>query len=220
MHHFLRHRLATSSLALLLGGACSPASRSESVVAGGDPARGRASLDGFGCGACHQIPGVKGANGLVGPPLMMFARRAYIAGQLPNTPENLIRWIRDPQGVEPGTAMPNLGVGDATARDMAAYLYTLRGPFLVARWLQAAGSGSGLTGQQAENGPGIALPRGNRNPTHTPVPTVRRAPWQVTEWYLLRWPFLPGAAARGTALLQATSPPAICNVRQWMPARL
>jgi cytochrome c len=63
---------------------------------------------------------------MVGPPLTMFARRAYIAGQLPNEPDNLIRWIRDPQAVEPGTAMPSLGVEPAVARDMAAYLYTLR----------------------------------------------------------------------------------------------
>jgi cytochrome c len=63
---------------------------------------------------------------MVGPPLTMFARRAYIAGQLSNEPNNLIRWIRDPQAVEPGTAMPNLGVAPAVARDMAAYLYTLR----------------------------------------------------------------------------------------------
>jgi cytochrome c len=63
---------------------------------------------------------------MVGPPLTMFARRAYIAGRLPNVPDNLIRWLQDPQGVEPGTAMPNLGVGPPVARDMAAYLYTLR----------------------------------------------------------------------------------------------
>jgi cytochrome c1 len=63
---------------------------------------------------------------MVGPPLTMFAHRAYIAGQLPNQPENLVRWIQDPQGVEPGTAMPDLGVTPAVARDMAAYLYTLR----------------------------------------------------------------------------------------------
>jgi cytochrome c len=62
----------------------------------------------------------------VGPPLTTFARRAYIAGQLPNQPENLIRWIQDPQAVEPGTAMPNLRVSPVVARDMAAYLYTLR----------------------------------------------------------------------------------------------
>jgi hypothetical protein len=61
----------------------------------------------------------------VGPPLTSFANRSYIAGQLVNSPDNLIRWIMDPQGVEPGTAMPDLGVIPEVARDMAAYLYTL-----------------------------------------------------------------------------------------------
>jgi cytochrome c2 len=91
----------------------------------GDPKRGREALAGFGCGACHHIPGIRGARGSVGPPLASFARRSYIAGQLVNSPDNLVRWIVDPQGVEPGTAMPNLGVIPAVARDMAAYLYTL-----------------------------------------------------------------------------------------------
>jgi cytochrome c1 len=62
----------------------------------------------------------------VGPPLTRFADRAYIAGQLPNDPQSLIRWIQDPQTVEPGTAMPDLGVGPEVARDMAAYLYSIR----------------------------------------------------------------------------------------------
>ncbi|MEA2724624.1 MAG: cytochrome c [Gemmatimonadales bacterium] len=107
--------------------ACSmPGDRVETLVVGGDADRGRAALDGFGCGACHVIPGVRGARGMVGPPLTQFGLRAYIAGQLPNQPDNLLRWLQDPQGVEPGTAMPNLGVGPAAARDMAAYLYTLR----------------------------------------------------------------------------------------------
>jgi len=92
----------------------------------GDAERGRVALAGFGCGACHQIPGIRGARGSVGPPLTMFARRSYIAGQLVNSPDNLVRWIMDPQGVEPGTAMPNLGVVPVVARDMAAYLYTLQ----------------------------------------------------------------------------------------------
>jgi cytochrome c len=103
-----------------------PGGQVETIVAGGDMKRGRAALDGFGCGTCHVIPGVKGAVGGVGPPLTRFADRAYIAGQLPNDPSNLIRWIQNPQGVEPGTAMPNLGVGPEVARDMAAYLYSLR----------------------------------------------------------------------------------------------
>jgi cytochrome c len=118
--------LATAAWLTCLPG-CSPfGDRTETIVVGGDAERGRASLDGFGCGACHVIPGVRGARGMVGPPLNQFALRAYIAGQLPNQPDNLIRWLEDPPAVEPGTAMPNLGVGPATARDMAAYLYTLR----------------------------------------------------------------------------------------------
>jgi cytochrome c1 len=79
----------------------------------------------FGCGACHIIPGVVGASGTIGPPLDGFGRRVYIAGKLPNRPENLLRWIQDPQGVEPGTAMPSLPVSDDEARHIAAYLYTL-----------------------------------------------------------------------------------------------
>jgi cytochrome c len=72
----------------------------------GDPERGQVALDGFGCGACHVIPGVRAARGMVGPPLTGFARRSYIAGQLVNSPDNLVRWIAYPQAVEPGTAMP------------------------------------------------------------------------------------------------------------------
>ena len=88
--------------------------------------RGKRSLDEFGCGTCHLVPGIRSARGVVAPPLSAFARRAYIAGEVPNTPENLVRWIVNPQSVAPGTAMPNLGVSDPVARDMAAYLYTLR----------------------------------------------------------------------------------------------
>jgi cytochrome c2 len=95
-------------------------------VPGGSPQRGALELRQYGCGACHAIPGVPGARGAVGPPLAGFAGRAIVAGSLPNTPENLVRWIRDPQGIAPGTAMPNLGVSVADARDIAAYLYTLR----------------------------------------------------------------------------------------------
>ena len=88
--------------------------------------RGRAAIERYGCGSCHSIAGVPGARALVGPPLTGVAERAYIAGVIENTPLNLQRWIRDPQGVDPRTAMPNLGVGASEARDIAAYLYTLR----------------------------------------------------------------------------------------------
>ncbi len=92
----------------------------------GNPALGRAELQSYGCGACHVIPGVRGARGLVGPPLLFYSRRTIIAGELPNSPDNLIRWIRYPDQIEPGTAMPNLGVPDDKAHDMAAYLYSLK----------------------------------------------------------------------------------------------
>jgi cytochrome c len=95
-------------------------------VPGGHPDRGKHELAAYGCGACHVIPGVRGAEGMVGPPLAQFARRTYIAGEAPNTSRYLVRWIMSPQSIEPGTAMPNLGVPEAEARDMAAYLYTLR----------------------------------------------------------------------------------------------
>lgn len=78
-----------------------------------------------GCGSCHHIPGVRGAVSWVGPPLTAWARRGYVAGRLPNTPENLVPWLRDPQSISPGSAMPNLGLSEAEARDAAAYLYTV-----------------------------------------------------------------------------------------------
>lgn len=93
---------------------------------GGDPIRGLAVIRTFDCGACHTIPGVNGAHGLVGPPLLWFSRRTYIAGELPNTAQNLVRWVQSPTSVEPGTAMPALGLSDQQARDVAAFLYTLR----------------------------------------------------------------------------------------------
>jgi cytochrome c2 len=95
-------------------------------VAGGDDSRGREVLYRYGCGSCHAIPGVMGARGQVGPPLEGIARRAYLGGVLPNTPENMMAWIRHPQKVQPRTAMPDLGVSETDARDMAAYLYRLR----------------------------------------------------------------------------------------------
>ena len=96
------------------------------VVPGGDPERGRTAIADFHCGACHTIAGVVNADGRVGPPLTGVAERTMIAGELPNTPADLVRWIQDPPSVEPKTAMPNLHVDARTARDIAAYLYTLR----------------------------------------------------------------------------------------------
>jgi cytochrome c1 len=96
------------------------------TTAGGNPRQGAVVIASYGCGACHVIPGIHAAQGMVGPPLLYMSRRTMIAGEVPNTPENMIRWIKDPQSVEPGTAMPKLGLTDQQARDVAAYLYTLR----------------------------------------------------------------------------------------------
>jgi cytochrome c2 len=95
-------------------------------MTGGDPDRGPVLIRKYGCGACHLIPGIEGARGMIGPPLNGIASRTYLGGQLPNTPDNMMRWIQDPQSIERGTAMPNTGVSTPEARHIAAYLYTLR----------------------------------------------------------------------------------------------
>jgi cytochrome c len=95
-------------------------------VAGGNPKSGELLIGFYGCGNCHTIPGINGAEGVVGPPLIDFGKRSMIAGAVPNEPDNLIDWIVDPQTIEPGTAMPAVGATPAEARDIAAYLYTLR----------------------------------------------------------------------------------------------
>jgi len=115
------------SAAVLLGGCRGGRSvRVYRVATGGDAARGERTIVAAGCGACHTIPGVQGAHGIVAAPLTGFADRTFIGGEVPNTPENLVRWIRSPQSIEPGTAMPALGLTDGQARDVAAYLYGLR----------------------------------------------------------------------------------------------
>jgi cytochrome c2 len=92
----------------------------------GDPSKGQALIRKLGCGSCHDIPGIIGAHGMVGPPLTRMASRQYVAGLLRNTPENMVRWLRFPQKVVPGNAMPNLGLSDRDARHIAAYLATLK----------------------------------------------------------------------------------------------
>jgi len=117
-------RSVAAAAAALTFTACARAE--QSPVPGGSVERGRQSLAAMGCGSCHTIAGVSGAHGLVGPPLTGIASRSIIAGQLANTPANMMRWIADPPSIEPHTAMPNLHVGAQSARDITAYLYTLR----------------------------------------------------------------------------------------------
>ena len=112
-----------AGVALLSG--CGQQQASETAKQIGSPSHGAALISWYGCGACHAVPGVSGANSLVGPPLDHFAQRGYVAGMLRNTPDNLVRWIRDPQKIVPGNAMPALGIDEHDARDIAAYLYTI-----------------------------------------------------------------------------------------------
>ena len=91
---------------------------------GGDPSRGEAMFIQYGCGSCHALKNVRTATGMVGPPLDGIALRMIIAGHLANNPTNMESWIRDPQHVSPGTAMPDLNVGAQDARDITAFLYT------------------------------------------------------------------------------------------------
>ena len=94
------------------------------AISGGDPARGEAMFIEYGCGSCHGLKHVRKATGTVGPPLDGIAIRTMVAGHLDNSPENVERWIREPQAVSPGTAMPDLNVGQRDARDITAFLYT------------------------------------------------------------------------------------------------
>ena len=117
----------------------SPAEAAQGV-AGGDPARGALAIERYGCGACHSIPGIAGANTMVGPPLDAWAERDYITGEFPNQPQFLIEWIRYPQAIEPGNAMPNMGVTEQEARDISAYLYSLTSDEGIFGWMQSRGN--------------------------------------------------------------------------------
>jgi cytochrome c2 len=108
-------------LLFLLLAACT---KRETVAGNAD--HGRQLLSQYGCTACHVIPGVKGPKGMVGPSLDHIATRTYIAGKIQNTPQTMAQWLQNPQGFDPKNAMPNLGVTPDDARDMAAYLHSLK----------------------------------------------------------------------------------------------
>jgi len=130
----LRTSPLKSSVTLLIGlsaalsfSACDKTPKSSLVTAsGGDPDRGKASIEHYGCAGCHTIPGIRRAVALVGPRLDHLADRNYVGGVADNSPANLIQWIQDPQSINPKTGMPNLHVSEPDARDIATYLYTLR----------------------------------------------------------------------------------------------
>lgn len=126
-----RARATWSGLAVLVTvaatmlGACTGERGTATRLTGGDVDRGREAARRYGCWTCHTIPGVAGANATVGPPLAGLANRAYVAGR-PNSPDELIRWVRHPQSVRSPTPMPDVGVTEQDGRDIVAFLYTLR----------------------------------------------------------------------------------------------
>jgi cytochrome c len=99
------------------------AKESAESITGGDRDQGKMAIQQYGCISCHEIPGVPGAHGLVGPSLKKFKDRAFIGGVRSNSAKNLIQWIQNPKHIDPKTAMPNLNVSEQEARDIAAYLY-------------------------------------------------------------------------------------------------
>ena len=92
----------------------------------GNAQHGKELMQKYGCTACHEIPGVPGPRGSVGPPLDHMAARTTIAGKFPNNPETMMKWLQNPQSLDPQNTMPNLNVTPEDSRDMAAYLYTLK----------------------------------------------------------------------------------------------
>lgn len=96
------------------------------MLAGGDPDRGKAAIERYGCNACHSIPGIPGPKGMVGPPLAHIASRPFIARKIANNPETMIKWLQNPPAFDPQSSMPSLGVTEADSRDITAYLESLK----------------------------------------------------------------------------------------------
>ena len=115
-------------LAVLATTGCSNRSRAVQAaeITGGNPKSGKNKIAYYGCGSCHEIKGIPGAVGLVGPPLDKVAMRVYLGGVLPNTPNNMPLWIMNPKQFDEKTAMPNLQVTQGDAIDITAYLYSLQ----------------------------------------------------------------------------------------------
>ena len=91
----------------------------------GEPA-GRAVFTARDCGSCHQLRGTE-AHGTIGPDLTHLATRSTLAAlTIPNTPEELAAWVRNPQAIKPGNHMPDLGLSGAEARAVASFLEALR----------------------------------------------------------------------------------------------
>ena len=119
-------RLLAAALLTMATAACEEGRAAGPDNFEGDARRGANLVEQYPCGACHNIPGIAGADGNVGPPLHRIGTRTYIAGFIRNSPDNMADWIEDPQRALPGNAMPTIGISQQDARDIAAFLYTLK----------------------------------------------------------------------------------------------
>ena len=80
----------------------------------------------FRCGLCHAVRGTDARSGL-GPDLThLMSRRLIASGALPNTPGALAGWVQNPQGVKPGSQMPDQYLSGPQLQDVGAYLATLK----------------------------------------------------------------------------------------------
>jgi cytochrome c2 len=118
----LQYILVPLMLAVLAG--CTREPPTSEPLTGGNPRVGQQLIARYGCGACHQIKGIARAESKVGPSLKEIRDSSYVGGVLPNSADNLMQWIMHPRAHSPNTAMPELGVTQPEARDMAAYLYS------------------------------------------------------------------------------------------------
>lgn len=123
IQHALRRLFAASAFLCLCACGDTQEQAANVFIAGGEPEQGHRLIQSYGCGTCHWIEGVRGARGKVGPRLEDYAQQHLLAGFLPNTPRNLIAWLMDPVAIKPQTGMPSMGITEAEARHMAAYLY-------------------------------------------------------------------------------------------------
>lgn len=99
-----------------------PAARPEDAAA----VKGLALFQQMSCVNCHAIKGTT-ASAQVGPDLTHFASRKQLgAGIVANTPENLQRWLADPNHVKPGVKMPNFKFTDEQVTELVAYFETLK----------------------------------------------------------------------------------------------
>lgn len=91
-----------------------------------DAEGGRALFTSMACTGCHTIQGIPEAQGKVGPELTHQASNSLIVDVLPNTEENLKKFLKDPAVVKPGTLMPDQGLTDSELDALVAFLRTLK----------------------------------------------------------------------------------------------